>query len=320
MKIEKLYCGWGWNIECGDIDELSQDDINTIGKHLKYGRLVVIKNQPNKTPISLQQFIHKMGDLEGYTKKLQYYDDPNTPEAMNDWKYRIQSVPQRKRYEDYTAAPGVMRVTGETKPRDESSQWLKDSKEYQVSFPQNQPVPTGFFGHNEELDWHVNKPSNPDRHSYVTLYSVYGSEGSRTSWLDNMQSYNDLPQEKKDLYKNVQLTCGHQYGRYSKDHMFVNHINKGLLRPLVVNRYNETGLFFPFHQVFDMTNVDNYEEEWEYLKNHILKEKYMYHHDWDDGDIILSDQDITLHKRWFFKGMNQRLLWRLAHDVSYIKD
>ena len=44
----------------------------------------------------------------------------------------------------------------------------------------------------------------------------------------------------------------------------------------------------------------------------------MYHHYWDEGDIVMSDQDITLHKRWQFDGMKDRLMWRLAHDVSNV--
>ena len=35
-----------------------------------------------------------------------------------------------------------------------------------------------------------------------------------------------------------------------------------------------------------------------------------------NGDIVMSDQDITLHKRWYFESMKDSLMWRLAHDVS----
>ena len=44
-----------------------------------------------------------------------------------------------------------------------------------------------------------------------------------------------------------------------------------------------------------VSTISDQEIEFEYLKNHILQDKYMYHHYWRDGDIILSDQDITLH-------------------------
>ena len=82
-------------------------------------------------------------------------------------------------------------------------------------------------------------------------------------------------------------------------------------------------MFFPAYQVFDFVDhstgksIDNFDEEHEYLTNHILNEKYMYHHYWKDGDVVMSDQDITLHKRWYFSEMKDRLMWRMAHDVSY---
>ena len=66
-----------------------------------------------------------------------------------------------------------------------------------------------------------------------------------------------------------------------------------------------------------LSDVD-FQREHKYLTGHILNDKYMYHHHWDDGDIVMSDQDITLHKRWYFGSMKDRLMWRLAHDVSKV--
>ena len=47
----------------------------------------------------------------------------------------------------------------------------------------------GLFGHKKTLDWHANKPSEPNRCSIVWIYAVKGSEGSVTSWIDNKKSY-----------------------------------------------------------------------------------------------------------------------------------
>ena len=57
----------------------------------------------------------------------------------------------------------------------------------------------GLFGHKKVLDWHANKPSDPNRCSMVWIYAVKGSEGSITSWIDNRKSYNDLPDDIKEL-------------------------------------------------------------------------------------------------------------------------
>ena len=50
------------------------------------------------------------------------------------------------------------------------------------------------------------------------------------------------------------------------------------------------------------------------LMTHIFQEKYIYHHDWEDGDIVLSDQWNGIHKRWAFQQMDSRLLHRAAVD------
>ena len=297
-------CEWGSLVECDRLDTLDDTELHTIGKLLADNQVVVIKGQADLPATELQRLCHTIGDLEGYSKKLKLYDDPNSDEAKKDWANRIESPTRRQRYLDYSAAPGVMRVTGKLK--EDGSQ-------------------TGFFGHDRELDWHCNKASNQDRHSYVTLYSVYGSKGSKTSWLNMADAYDDLPQEKKNYYAQMDVICGHKRGNYSDDPSFVDHINRDVTWPLVQNKYGRTGLFFPYHQVFEFKMNDGYiirgvdfEREHKYLTDHILNEKYMYHHYWDEGDVVMSDQDITLHKRWQFDGMKDRLMWRLAHDVSNV--
>ena len=302
FSIQKLdNCKWGSHVICDDLYKLTDDEFLQIGKQLVDHQVVVVENQQDASPFELQNLCSKIGDLEGYTSKLKIYADPNTPEARADWADKIESPSTRQRSLDYTQVPGVMKVTGKLK--EDGSQ-------------------TGFFGHDRELDWHCNKASDTKRHSYVTLYSVYGSEGSKTSWLDTSAAYIDLPDEKKEYYSTLDVICGHKVGAYSDDKSFKDHINRDVPWPLVQQKYNKIGLFFPFHQVFDLIvrvtgePIDQFEEEHQYLINHILNEKYMYHHYWKDGDIVMSDQDITLHKRWHFSGMKDRLLWRLAHDVS----
>ena len=245
-------CDWAVEISCAQIDRLNDDAIQQIGEHLVNSQVVVIRDQKNLEPSDLRRLCHTIGDLEGY----------NLGEGST-----IEDPIRKQLYLDYKAAPGVMRVTGELK---------EDGGQ------------TGFFGHDSELDWHCNKASNAARHSYVTLYSVYGTEGSKTSWLDTTQAYVDLPEEKREYYKTLSVVCGYKRGAYSDDLSFVDHINEDTLWPLVQEKYGKTGLFFPFNQVFNFIGCDNFEEEYKYLKNHLLQDKYMYHHYWRDGDIVLS--------------------------------
>ena len=282
LVVEKLEgCDWGSRVACDDLYKLTNDECHQIGRQLANNQVVVIRNQEDASPYELQKLCSKIGDLEGYTNKLKVYADPNTPEARADWADKIESPNRRQRYLDYTEAPGIMKVTGKLK--EDGSQ-------------------TGFFGHDRELDWHCNKASDTKRHSYVTLYSVYGSTGSKTSWLDMAGAYVDLSDEKKDYYSTLDVICGHKVGAYSDDKSFKDHINRDVPWPLVQEKYGKVGLFFPYHQVFDLIDhltgepIDQFDKEHQYLTNHILNEKYMYHHYWKDGDIVMSDQDIVGHQ------------------------
>ena len=54
----------------------------------------------------------------------------------------------------------------------------------------------------------------------------------------------------------------------------------------------------------------------EKLRDHVLQEKYMYHHEWQDGDIVLSEQWLGIHKRWHFEDISNRVLHRICLDFS----
>jgi alpha-ketoglutarate-dependent taurine dioxygenase len=42
----------------------------------------------------------------------------------------------------------------------------------------------------------------------------------------------------------------------------------------------------------------------------------MYHHDWEDGDVVISEQYLSIHKRWEFEHMDKRVLHRLTMDMD----
>ena len=50
------------------------------------------------------------------------------------------------------------------------------------------------------------------------------------------------------------------------------------------------------------------------LEEHLYQEKYMYHHHWQKGDLIFSDQFYSYHMRNEVKG--DRLLYRLAFNYK----
>lgn len=179
----------------------------------------------------------------------------------------------------------------------------------------------GLFGHTSALDWHANQASNPDRSPLIWLKAIKGSRGSRTSWIDMIKAYDDLPEQAKIDFQDLQITLGHEHGKYSTSPFFNEHHSLDKPMNLVyTNAIGKTGLYFPFLQTFGMIGKtdEEFKEIHEYLVNHVKQEKYMYHHDWKDGDVVISEQWLSVHKRWPFKKMDKRVLHRIAFDYSKI--
>lgn len=201
--------------------------------------------------------------------------------------------------EQIMTAPGIMRVTGEKN---------KDGKE-------------GLFGHVEDLDWHANTPSRPGRKPLVWLYGVKGTVGSKTSWINCINAYNDLDEDFKEEIKDIKVYCGFKPGTYSDSNIMKPHINRDNPTNLVyTNVAGKTGLFFPFHQILEFAGDANnkFDDIMQRLKEHVVQEKYMYNHYWDDGDIVIAEQWLGIHKRWRFEGMATRLLHRITFDYSNV--
>lgn len=176
----------------------------------------------------------------------------------------------------------------------------------------------GFFGHVTELNWHCNSPSNPNGKPLVWLRSVHGSKGSRTVWNNNVESYKDLPEAKKEFLKTLNGVFGYDHDRFTATpYRPENFINTEYTPPIVhTNRAGVTGLLFPFLQLFYFTGMTEEESRKiiEPLAEYTTQDRYCYFHDWEDGDIVIADQFFGIHKRLEFEGMATRLLHRITFD------
>lgn len=190
-----------------------------------------------------------------------------------------------------------------------------------VTGKKNEYGEEGLFGHKDALDWHANQASNKERKPLIWLYGVEGTEGSRTSWLNNILSYNSLSDSLKKKIEDINVYCGYQNGMYSDSKFFKDHIDRSNPISLVqINKEGKKGLFFPFLQIFGFENYtdEDFKSIMEELKESVLKEEFMYHHDWQNGDVVISEQWLSIHKRWPFDGMGERVLHRIAFDYANI--
>ena len=194
--------------------------------------------------------------------------------------------------------PGIIRVTGELNSKGEK----------------------GLFGHDEELDWHTHHANAKKRFPFVWLYSVKGSTGSRTSWINQEMAFNDLSVNMQKELEGIKYASGYKVGSFSDMAVAKEKINYDNPINLVhTNIEGKKGLYFPFQQAYDVVEGAT-KEQWKelhnFLKGHCTQEKYIYHHEWEDKDLVISEQWLSIHKRWQFDGMKERLLHRIAFDYD----
>jgi alpha-ketoglutarate-dependent taurine dioxygenase len=212
----------------------------------------------------------------------------------------VMKAKDKKRTSGIYLYEGVIRVTGK-----------KDSN--------GEP---GLFGHTSALDWHANMASNRARQPIVWMYGAECMEGSRTSFINMAKVYEGMSENTQKTIRNLKCYFGYEKGRYSTTPWFQDHVNKDNLFDLVMTTESGlTGLYYPFHQVFGMDglNDEEFKEVHSEIVYEILKdESYAYHHDWVDGQIILSDQWMSIHKRWEFDRMEDRVLHRIALNYDNV--
>lgn len=178
-------------------------------------------------------------------------------------------------------------------------------------------------GHVEEMLWHNEAPGERIGSDIAWLYAEKGVAGSVTVWNNSAVAYQDLDFETKEKIKDLKCiyfgNVNHSVTRTEEN--FNNRKVYNTLLPLVyTNRLGVTGLHLSLHQFerFDGMTREQSLEIAEPLFKFITQDKYCYFHEWQDGDVSLSDQWLGVHKRMHFNGMNERLVHRATFNYSIL--
>lgn len=195
---------------------------------------------------------------------------------------------------------------------------VSDSEKYalRVSGAKDEHGRTGIAGHTDEMQWHANDQTTPNRRSLVWLYSVHGSKGSRTTYNNNILSYNSLEADKRTPLENLKLTILKEVSLREDEEDISEEIENYTPGLVVENIAGKRGFYFPFLQISGFEGLSSEESEHiiNWLSEYTTQEKFCYHHDWDDGDVVIAEQWLGIHKRWPFNNIETRLLHRMAFD------
>lgn len=278
MKVNQT----GHAVVVEDIDLMDDDTCRDLGRIVADGCVVLIRQSVSEQ--RLYEIQRLWGDpvrgiINGYLadRKL----------VGPHWRSLALTMARaRAKTEGSSAYPGLARVSYE---RDQRGR------------------PRGFFS-NGELDWHSDRQSVDDAQVVIGLMSLWGTEGSQTAFLKTADAYERLSAEDRSMVDELVTVWRWDGGRMSEGlipkQMEVLNYNMvpmdGMEAPLLSRTASGVkGMRFPSHSFSHFRGMSRRESLC--FKDHLWSllndERNIYVHDWQDGEIIFMDQNITLHAR-----------------------
>jgi len=271
MKIRPLqHCG----VEVLDIDitRLSSTGYAELKELFLDNLIVVLKNQPLKV-VPYARLIEGIGRIANWDQSVWRMDGSV---LYDDYKgCYVDPFNYVGADEDFP----VQRVTGKKIKGD----------------------PTGIFGQGK-LDWHSNMNGPFNRARGVALQGVSEAcVGTSTSWMDTTLAYAAMSDELKTRCQNV--VGRYEYApeiwaeglpKFQYDLMLKNKEEFYNMPLINLSDKGRPGLYFHYN---NKCTFPSDPELLEVLKEHCFKPEFIYTHVWEIGDIVLSDQVLTLHKR-----------------------
>lgn len=283
MKYRLDNNGWTPIIEDFDLRIATQYDINQIARLIATNTLVVIKKQTLSIEDELRvtSMFKDVGSFLGY-------DELNASQL---------------------AVPNT------------------DGKLLRVGGKRNEAGVEGISAHSSEMAWHTDFhwAKETDKVVLIWLHGVEGVANSKTSWLNGILAYKGLDKETREFLDTAKATMN-RYVWFDVD-VFTEDENGNCWAPgeefpnyqcNIVNTTitGEKALFFPFYNMHHLNNLTREESKNIFIKlaEIITQEKYCYHHEWEEGDVVISDNRLGLHKRWPCEHIANRLLHRAMFD------
>ena len=290
MKTRKLNGFGSLGVEIYDVNLqfCSDDELVEIGL-ISADQLVVYINKENCsiTPERLNYIAHLYGDPFGGVDQSAYKMTSDRRRSKNITKKDLQTLKElRKIRSGLEQYDGMIRVTGK---RDEEGDYL------------------GMFAEGV-LDWHCDRQGTGNFVPMIMLMSVEGTENTSTEFLQTADAYEALSTEWKN---NIETLIG--VHRYVPNKMApgLNASQDNILRmnmcpidysevPLVCySTLGRKGIRLSYSTLDHFKGYSKADsiEIMEYLKNWFMRPEFIYKQNWQDGELIMMDQTITVHRR-----------------------
>jgi len=201
-----------------------------------------------------------------------------------------------------------------------------------VSYKENEKgKPEGMF-QNGELNWHSDQCALDDGQRIIGLKGVSDTENSQTQFLCTHDAYESLSSDMQSMIK--ELVVKHRWIDHvmapglSDIQSLLAHYNMVPLDGMETSLYSETasglpGIKLPTHSFDGFVGMPREESNRILMEigGVIFQDKYVYTHDWNDGQVVFMDQEITLHKRpTNIESGNKRTMARSVFYVNKLYD
>jgi alpha-ketoglutarate-dependent taurine dioxygenase len=290
LALEYSFLENGWVVRIHNrIQDMSLEDKLEALELLRKNVVVVWKNQ-KLTPREELDFCGSFGSYD-FADVAEYWD--NLPSDQQDIFIK-----------EY---PGILRVTAK---------------------PGTNGGP-GHFSHKTELKWHSDRIGHPDRRPCVWLYGITDTTGSVTNFTNNFLAYNALSEEEKNFYGGLRVS--HYNTRYQQDSDRSTHAwrieenliikNMGIWDNIIVeNDFGDKSFFFSPLQVGCIEGMSEEKslEIADELLQYLTQPQFVYSHQWEDGDVVISEQTFSMHSRDAFNDMEKRYLHHIQFNVEKI--
>tara|TARA_Y100001963_G_C6782477_1_gene450750 strand:- start:1097 stop:1951 length:855 start_codon:yes stop_codon:yes gene_type:complete len=278
MKSSKLKIGY----EVSEVDYNSQEDADKIRELIGEGRLVIVKNKnpvPAKDIVSLYK---KIGDVVAQSDKV-------VGSGVDGYQELVR-----------VRADGLFKGD-----KDGELEWHSAGMNRKI----------GREGAEDIVAMYMNKPSESGGDTYFsdfqTAYEDFEDKDKVKDLQSEMRNYSDERSLKAKHYEKV-FNDEQTYRSFKDIDGIEAHKKELKTKPLVTKHpiNNKEGFYYPWVVIRGFEGLEKRKAHRTYfeIKKHVMGEKYVYRHKWDNYDICLSDQHHSLHRRDKYEG--DRELWR----------